>query len=187
MAVVVSIGKKGMGKSTALRRLAYRLLQHRPETAIFWHDPGCQLRGGRVFASVLEARAAFAAQGMPRLSIFRGAGVDVNELAQLALEIHDVVLVLDELDRACSGKEWRAQAVKRIVHEGRAERVDLWGTFRNTRNVNEDLIGAADVIFVFHHSAASPYDLQMLRQRFGLDPDALVALPPKAFVVWSDS
>jgi len=152
---------------------------------VFWNDPACQIRGGTLFTSVAQARAHFRAVGAPRLSIFRG--VDVNDLALLAREVHDVTLVLDEMDRACQGKRWIAEEVRHLVHEGRHERVDLFGTFRRTANVSEDLLSGSDFVFLFRHSEAAPYDLRTIRERFGEQYErAVKTLEPMRFVVWAD-
>lgn len=185
MAVVVILGKKGTGKSSLLRRLVYQRLQGAPRHTVFFDDSGCQVRGGVVFTSAAQAAKHIAARGVPRLAVFRG--VDVDDIAQLALRVHDVTLVLDELDRACNGKAFSSEAVKRIVHYGRHERVDLWGTFRSTRNVSEDLLNAADRIFLLHHSAACYPDIDAIRRRFGPQiADAVTRLEPWRFVAWSD-
>lgn len=183
--IVLFLGKKGVGKTALERKLIYRRLVERPKSLVFWNDPACQIRGGALFTSIAQARATFRAGGAPRLSIFRG--VDVNDLALLAREVHDTTLVLDEMDRACHGKTWSAPEVRHLVQEGRHERVDLFGTFRRTANVNEDLLAAADFVFLFRHSEAAPYDLQTLRLRFGERyAEACTTLEPGRFVVWAD-
>lgn len=183
--IVLCLGKKGVGKTALERKLIHRRLVERPKSIVFWNDPACQIRGGRVFTSIDEARRVFSATGAPRLSLFRG--VDVNDLAELARDVHDVTLVLDEMDRACKGKTWTAPAVRHLVHEGRHERVDLFGTFRRTANVSEDLLAACDFAFLFRHSEASPYDLQTIRMRFGETYEAAVrTLEPGRFVIWAD-
>lgn len=183
--ILLTIGKKGAGKSTALRRLVYRRLLESPRSTVFWVDTGCQVKGGALFESIATARAHFASAGVPRLCIYRGC--DVEDVAALALELHDVTLVVDELDRACSGKTWRAPSVRRIVHEGRHERVDLWGSFRSTRNVHEDLVGQCDAALLFRQTEAGYYDLQTLKLRFGpAMAEAVQRLEPMHFVMWAD-
>jgi len=153
---------------------------------IFYHDPGLQIAGGVVFNNVQTVRERIAAgKGLPRLSVFRGC--DIDDVAQLAIDVHDVTLVADELDRACTEKRFISKAVKRIVHEGRHERVDLFGTFRSTRNVSEDLIGQSDFIFLHKHTSAAIHDLQTIRQRFGERYyRAVQKLQPMEFVLWAD-
>lgn len=183
--IVLFLGKKGVGKTALERKLIYRRLVERPRSIVFWNDPACQIRGGALFTSVDAARSHFRAQGAPRLSIFRN--VDVDELARLACEVHDVTLVLDEMDRACNGKTWTAPTVRHIVQEGRHERVDLFGTFRRTANVSEDLLSGSDYVFLFRHSTANPYDLQTIAKRFGENYErAVQTLEPGRFVIWAD-
>lgn len=183
--IALAIGKKGSGKSTLLRRLVWRRVKASPQSTTFYHDPGCQVRGGVQFDSDRQALAHFERYGLPRLAVFRG--VELESVARLALAVHDVALVADELDRACHGKTWVAPSVRRIVHEGRHERVDLFGTFRSTRNVNEDLLGQADYSFLLRHTVGSPYDLQTIRQRYGAGAVAAVtALEPMHFIAWRD-
>lgn len=183
--IVLSLGKKGVGKTALLRKLVHRRLEAHARAIVFWSDSGAQVRGGRLFTSIGDARAFIAAHGAPRLSIFRG--VDVNAIAELAARVHDVTLVLDEMDRACQNKKWTAPAVRHLVHEGRHERVDLFGGFRRTANVSEDLLAMADHVFLFRHSEASPYDVQAVRMRFGdRYGDLVTQLEPMRFVHWAD-
>lgn len=155
---------------------------------MLYHDPGGQIdhSKGALFTDVGDAEAYWRAnRALPSLSVFRD--VDVDDLCAFAMTVRDVTLVIDELDRVCRGKHWESQAAKRIVHEGRHKRVDLFGTFRSTRNVNEDIIGQADHVFIFRHSGASYYDLQTVDLRLGPQWAGLAKnLPLKHFVVWSD-
>lgn len=188
--VVAVIGKKGSGKTALLRKLTYRVHASRPTPLIFWHDPNEQIRdaGARVFQSVAAARSYIERhQAVPSLSLFRGRGVDVDELAQLALDVRDVVLVIDELDRACTAKKWKSPHVERIVHEGRHERVSLFGSFRRTANVHEDIVSQADYVFIFRHSLSNPWDLDNIKRRFGVRvADEVRRLPRHRFVIWED-
>jgi len=137
---------------------------------------------GRVYTSA----AAYMRDPRPMgLSVFRG--VDVEDVARLALDVRDVTLVVDEMDRACENKRWHSPSVKRIVHEGRHFRCGLFGTFRRTANVSEDLLSQVDFAFLFRTSQTSPYDLLTIKQRFG-ERYALEVqtLGFGEFVVWSD-
>lgn len=186
--IVLALGKKGSGKTTLLRKLAYRRLCLPARPLVLWHDPGAQLADtvGRHFAAVRTARDWLKLHGsLPQLSVFRGA--DVEELAKLAIDLGDVTLVMDELDRACRDKRWLSESVRRIVHEGRHLRVDLFGSFRSTRNVSEDLLGQADHVFLMRHTAAGEYDLGTIARRFGdRYASAVQALEPMQFLAWSD-
>jgi hypothetical protein len=139
-----------------------------------------------LFTDVSQARAQLSAtRALPSLSVFRD--VDVDELCAFAADVRDVTLVIDELDRVCVGKNWVSKHAKRIVHEGRHKRVDLFGTFRSTRNVNEDLIGQADYIFLFRHGTGAYYDHQTLELRLGPQwSEVTKRLQPMHFAVWSD-
>jgi hypothetical protein len=186
--LVLALGKKGAGKTTLLRKLIFLRLGGPARPLVFWHDPQAQLNdaAGRVFNSVTEARAVAALGALPQLSIFRS--VEIDDLAQFAIAVGSVTLVADELDRAFSGKAWKSDAVRKIVHEGRHLRVDLFGTFRSTRNVNEDLLGQADHVFLLRHTQAGYWDLQTLRQRFGDGvADAVQGLDVGQFLIWSDA
>lgn len=142
------------------------------------------MRGGQVFADVASARAHFASRGVPRLSIFRE--VKADDLCALAERVRNVTLVLDEVDRICDGKAFTSDAAHWVVHEGRNWGVDLWGTARATRCLNEDIIGQADVLFLFHHSEADVYTLDTLRRRFPHLVGLLPGLRRWEFLVWSD-
>lgn len=182
--VILSLGKKGSGKTALLRKLAYHRLRQ-TRSLIWWHDPGCQVKAGKIFESIEQARETFAKIGVPRLCVFRD--IDVEALASLAISVKDLTLVIDEMDLACSGKKWIAPSVERIVHYGRHLRCDLFGTFRSTRNVSEDLLNAVDYAFLFRHNAASEYDIHTIRRRFGISySSAVTQLQPLQFVIWSD-
>ena len=186
--IVLALGKKGSGKTALIRKLAYLRLRSGLTPLILYHDPGAQIdhRRGALFTSVEDAEAYWRAnKALPGLSVFRD--VDVDELCLLAMQIKDVTLVIDELDRVCKGKHWESPAAKRIVHEGRHKRVDLFGTFRSTRNVNEDIIGQSDYIFLFRHGGGAYYDLQTVDLRLGPQWAQIArSLAPKHFAVWSD-
>lgn len=186
--ILVALGKKGSGKSAVLRKLATHRLRAAPQALILYHDPACQLddRAGWLCTSIAHARERISrARVLPQLSIFRG--VEVEDLARFALEVRDCTLIIDELDRACTGKVWKSESVRRIVHEGRHERIDLWGTFRSTRNVSEDVLNAADAVFLFRHSAAAYYDLQAIEHRLGPSyATACQGLEFGQFVIWRD-
>lgn len=152
-----------------------------PKPLVFWHDAQAQIRG-RVFTSVDEWRSAAA---VPALSVFRG--VEPAELAQLAIDVGDVVLVLDELDMATGGnKSWPrgSDSVRRIVHYGRHLRVTLLGGFRRTQNIPEDALSQADHVFLFRHEEDAARDLDAIEDRFGERfRVAAAALEPGQFVV----
>lgn len=183
MAILLSVGTKGYGKSTLLRRLISACLAEPAPGAhpplIWCHDPqgGLEVPSSQVFTSVAHWRAR---REVPALSVFRAIG-DLNELAALACEVGDVTLVLDEIDRACADKKWLTSKhlatddcrdgawVKRIVHETRHYRVNLWGGCRRFANIPEDLVTQADVVFLFHHDQKAVHDLRAIEARFGAD------------------
>lgn len=150
---------------------------------LLWHDPAGQVTGGKVYHSVAEFLAD---PELGYLSIFRN--VEVEAVAQLALRMGDVTLVLDEMDRACTDKDWTAPSVKTIVMEGRHYRVCLWGSFRRTRNVPEDLVSQTDYAFLFRTTSAAPGDIITIRQRFGpAFAQVVQTQPPFAFAIWQDA
>lgn len=180
MAIVLSIGKKGSGKSALLRKLVWRVLQEhqRPRPLVFFHDPQAQIRG-TVFTSTTAWRSSPA---IPALSVFRG--VEVEDLAQLARDVGDVTLVLDELDLVSNDKKWQAPTVKQLVHYGRHFRVNLFGGFRRSQNVPEDILSQADFVFLFQHEKRAIYDVRAVAARFGdACAAAVVALEPLQFIV----
>ncbi len=175
--ILLSIGKKGYGKSTLLRTLACRALaESQPPPILFFDDPqgGLAVPPSHVFTSTAQWRAT---KRIPALSVFRG--VHPNELARLACDVGDVTLVLDEIDRASENKRWHTSKhlatdvcpdgawVKRVVHEGRHYRVSLWGSARRFASVPEDLISQADVLFLFRVDDWAAFDVDMTRRRFG--------------------
>lgn len=166
-----------------MRKLAARA--HRAKRAIFYHDPQAQIddSSGRVFTSSAEWAAD---PQPPYLSVFREC--EVEEVARLALRVRGVTVVVDEMDRGFDGKRWVSKSLRRIVHEGRHFRVSLFGTFRRTANVSEDILSQADYVFLFKTSASSPYDLQTIEKRFGNGiAERVQHLDAHQFVVWNDA
>lgn len=92
---------------------------------------------------------------------------DVDELGQLALETGNCTLILDEIDRAFESKRWAAPHVRKIVHEGRHPRVNLWGGARRIGDLGEDIIAQASRIYLFRHSPQAVYDLQRIERSLG--------------------
>lgn len=111
-----------------------------------------------------------------------------DAVCQLAWDIRNVTCVIDELDQICTAKRWTSDAARNLAHYGRHRGVDLFGAFRFTRNVNEDLPGLADFVFLLRHSAAALYDIRTLQQRFGHElASQTVQLRDHEAVVWSDA
>ncbi len=125
-------------------------------------------------------------RGVPRLTVVRRD--DADKVCQLALKMKNVTTVIDELDMLCSGKHWRSEAAKQIVHYGRHDQIGLWGTFRRTQNISEDLVANAHAVFMFRHSEASPRDIDAIRDRFGERyAEVVQRLEHMQFVVWRDA
>ncbi len=183
------LGKKGSGKSTALRRLGHRAHLEPESRCLVWHDPSGQLEVPRALVrdTAAEVRAwCRENRTLPRLIIIRRDTAD--RVAQFALELRGVTLVLDELDQVCGGKRWLSQAAQEIVHYGRHLQISLLGGFRRTQNVHEDLISQADVAFIFRHSTSAPRDIDALADRFGTDyAERAKTLDPMQFLVWRDA
>jgi len=163
----------------------YRRLIRTDRPPVWLFDPGAQVQGGKRYESAAQLAADLSRGVCPQLAVVCGG--EVEELAALALRVRYLTLWIDEMDRACNDKKWLAPSVKTIVHEGRHKHIDLFGSFRFTRNVSEDLIGSSDAVFLFHTSTAAVYDLQTIRQRFGPHyADAVVSLERHRFVIWTD-
>lgn len=126
-------------------------------------------------------------KNVPHLSVFREID-EIDDLAKLAWAVGDCTLWLDELDRACENKRWSSPYVRRIVHEGRHRGVSLWGTFRFTSSVPEDLLSIAHKVFFFHVGEMGLYELRGIMQRLG--PSYAETIPTLArgeCVVWEDT
>jgi len=149
---------------------------------MLWHDPHGEIRPTHpsvtVYNGVAELRRA---PTLTPLSVVRG-DVNVDELAHAAVMYPGAVtLVLDELDRACNGKRWISDWTRRIVHEGRHTKTNLWGSFRRNSNVNEDLLSQAMFAFVFRHQGET--DRQLLMRSFGRKlADQAMTLKPGKFI-----
>lgn len=141
------------------------------------HDaqgPEGQWRGGVEFDRAAHVTEYVRDTGKrPRLMRVREAGAaGADATCQLALSLGTLTLVLDEVDLVCRRKQWYSDAAENIAHRGRHWNVDLFGAFRFTRNVNEDLPGLTDYWFVFKHKGSALYDLRLLQARFGSEVEA---------------
>lgn len=185
--IVLALGQKGSGKSRLLRMLAAARLQRWQTSSVLVHDAQAQYEGGKAFERADDVRRYIQANGSrPRLMLVRQD--DAANVCQLAWELGQVTCVIDELDLVCKAKVWESDAARSIAHYGRHRQVDLFGSFRFTRNINEDLPALADFIFLMRHSGAALYDLRTIRQRFG-DAYAreVVNLQNHEAIVWHDA
>ncbi len=81
-----------------------------------------------------------------------------REVAQLALDVGDVVLVDDEIDELATYTEWEDNPVREIVHRGRGtpdsggviREVHLLGAARRAQNIHIDLCSLATSVCMFH-------------------------------------
>jgi GTPase SAR1 family protein len=167
--VYLVLGRRGMGKTTYMRRFIGELLADGRQIVLI-HDERGQFEGHR-WRSVEEFRGA---RKLPPVNVFRG--VSPGEVAALAVQLAErrvrVVLVIDELDLACDSNRFhdeparkRGEAPRRgnlysIVHYGRHigrpdgdERpiygVDLVGSARRPTNVHVDVGELAEQIVCF--------------------------------------
>lgn len=193
--VILALGQVGSGKSRLLRMLTAGRLTRFPQCSAVVHDPNEQWQGGHPFGTVAEARAYIQKRGaVPRLLLVRRDSA--SRVCRLAWDIGSTTCVIDELDTVCSAKRWSDEekiseygkgAAYCLAHYGRHRQVDLFGSFRSTRNVNEDLPGRANYVFVMRHSAGARFDLLMLGQRFGESyAGEAVNLEDHECLVWTD-
>lgn len=81
-----------------------------------------------------------------------------RQVAQLALDVGDVVLVDDEIDELATYTEWEDNPVREIIHRGRGtpdangviREVHLLGAARRAQNIHIDLASLATSVCVFH-------------------------------------
>lgn len=130
----------------------------------------------------------------PRVTVIRADTADA--VCRLAWDTGNTTCVIDELDAVCTAKRWSQEerldsvncgAARALAHYGRHRGVDLFGSFRFTRNVNEDLPALADFVFLLRHSAAAAYDIRTIRLRFGdAYADEVIAMAPHETLIWHD-
>jgi len=155
--ILVNCGRKGTGKTTLARAQVDELLIAGRDIALV-QDPhaqffGCPWRTVDEFLSADE---------VARVNCFRSARP--AELAKLAMKLsrrgQRVVLVLDELTRACTphryaddkpkaGGEWEPGNLSLIVNEGRHFKIDLVGTTRRPSLIHADLPALAERVTIF--------------------------------------
>lgn len=187
--VIIFLGKRGSGKTAAMRKAAWiRHQRARPKQLIFFHDPGCQIAGGRVLAGESQVKSYFNGRRPSQIEspiILRNVSCDFS--ANLALAVKDCTLCLDEADLAANDKRWKSDAVKKIVHYGRHSRVSLFAGFRRVANVPEDLVSQSSYAFLFRQSESTPQDLRTMGHRFGQEyAEAVKGLKKLEFVIWEE-
>lgn len=192
--LVIALGDKGTGKSRAIRTLVAARLASSTLCSAVVHDPNEQWSGGAVFGTVAEVRAHIRAKGsIPRLVLVRRD--TPHRVCRLAWDIGDTTCVVDELDTVCTAKAWSKKeeipefecgAARALAHYGRHRNVDLLGSFRFTRNVNEDIPGLADFVVLMRHSEGGLFDVRLLAQRFGeAYAEQVTQLDDHECIVWS--
>lgn len=145
-----------------------------------------QWQGGTAYNLARDVEQAAATRTLPRLCIVRQDSAD--NVCKTAWKLGTVTLVIDELDHVCTAKKWASPVAHDIAHYGRHRRVDLFGSFRSTRNVNEDFPLLADYVLLMHHSSAALYDVRTLGHRFGREnAEQTLTLPPHRGLIWSDT
>lgn len=194
--LLFNLGDKGTGKSRLLRQLAWGRLERFPTCSVLVHDPNDQWAKGKAFTNAAAVRAHLKKHGtIPRLTLIKRD--TPHRVARLAWDVGTTTCVIDELDTVCTTKSWSQEewidevecgAARALAHYGRHRGVDLWGGFRFTRNVNEDLPGLADFIFLFRHNDAAMADLELLRRRFNpAVADAVLEMEDHECIVWAGS
>lgn len=148
------------------------------------HDRENQWIGGEAFATVADVRKRLADRGsLPRL--VRVTRDEAWRVCQLAMDLGTVTCIFDELDMLCSQKKWKHEIAHEAFHYGRHRQVDIWGAFRATRNVHEDIPLLVDFVFLFRHSPIATSDLIRVKQRWGeMVRDELVKMSDHECLIW---
>lgn len=81
-----------------------------------------------------------------------------REVAQLAIDVGDVVLVDDEIDETATYVDWEENPIRDIIHRGRhvaddagaIREVHLLGAARRAQNIHIDLTQLASAVCMFH-------------------------------------
>lgn len=157
--ILINCGRKGTGKTTAARHQVDELVQAGRDVVLV-QDPHGQFYGAP-WRTVEEFAAA---EEVAKVNCFRRASP--AKLAKLAMKLsrrgQRVVLVLDELTRACTphhyaddkpkkkgGDEWEPGNLSLIVNEGRHFKIDLVGTTRRPALIHADLPALAERVTIF--------------------------------------
>lgn len=154
--VVVVLGRRGSGKTTLVKsRLdAFsRVLIVDPEheyTGETYTDLGAlwaDVRGASTFRAVYRPTRGV-------VSDVEIAAVDI--LAQIALEVGNVLLVIDEADRYVVAGKNLSPYLRLCVDQGRHRGVGICAIARRPARLSKDLIENASALFLFHtHGAHS--------------------------------
>lgn len=161
MSVAAIFGKPRSGKSTLLRRFVYE--SKAPVRAFLIIDrDGMGTWDGPVFTSI---RAARAAELVPRFMVFRG--VPGWEVAELAIDLGDCVVVDEEVHRTIAERPWKpwdrrhrdkGHPLYAILHEG--------AHLDNARGESCQV----DALIATHRPANLPTDLPALCDSVYLGP-----------------
>ncbi len=135
---------------------------------------------GQRFRDVAEFRRTPAGR---RARVVCFSAADTRELVRLALELGDVVLVLDEIDLAMPSRAYQlSDAETELVQRGRHSGVALVGTCRRLHDVNSQVRGNVQV--AWFGNLADPEDRLYAAKTCGIEPARLVDVPPRIFLEW---
>lgn len=153
-AIVLAVGRRGSGKTTAIRALAAkarRALIVDPEKK--WPvDAGDQVCDGG--AALLAQLAAIDAgnPGVPFRIVYRDNEVETVMATAgpgAALTYRHLTLVIDELAQLCHAS-YTPPYLKKVLQFGRERRVNLLGTTREPQEISNLFLSQADVVWFYH-------------------------------------
>lgn len=170
-------GRRGSGKTELARQLSFAIARN---GLVLVYDPVCQWpsRNRRTVRNLESA------DQWPPLVSFCDDNVDA--VCNLALEVGNCTLIVDELDLLCSPHSWKSEAAQHVVRRGRHHRVGFIGTGQRFSNCHNDIIALAEKIVCF--DTQHPGDVDRIEKTLGPEySEAMETLGRYEFVCWPDS
>lgn len=167
------LGKKGMGKSTALRACVFGHLRELPDSRFV----------------VLDSTREWARPSWlddPRRLEILPPGVDLDGAGWETLERAPCVLVVDEIDRHLRSNTGPLKgSLAELLNYGRHLHAAVLFAARRPARVHPDVLNLSEVLFLFRLTGAN--DLRAVAERCGSDvAETIARLPQGEFVRYED-
>lgn len=160
-----------MGKTTLLQNCT------NSEKRLIIIDPVRQFRNGLI---VLDVNSLFDYFEKFDPGVFRvicrfrddKEFTQTEKVLELAQELKDLTLVIDEVDKICS-PDYLSEQLRLIINYGRHDRINLFTSARRPADVARALTSNADEVITFR--VEEPNDLDYLKKR-GFDVEKIKSL-----------
>lgn len=170
------IGATGTGKGASIQRRLYALA---PARLLVWDSRDEYGQHATRFASLPELVAAFRGAGAgPLRARYVPGGLGKPAAAfelvcNLAFRVGDLVLVAEELSDTTS-PSWAPPAWRRLITQGRHQRVHVLGAAQRPALIDKTFLGSASIVRVFGLRYAR--DVRAMAELLGVEPASIERL-----------